>query len=264
MKIIHFVLFLTLISFQNVFAQELIRNPQNSQLRYPGESSFSARLRAMKSTGVMQRDPSSPATVDVPFNQLDLSSVTMWPDRVQMEYVFEKIRDLRFLLTYEQPLFLRRISWLYPDDGCHVRAAMTNKKLEEWELPRLSKLFIFGDLNVKTSNSFNGYVEWWYHNVPVAQKNGVVYVFDAAIEPSRPLPLNDWVRLMGVGTNELTASLCDSYTYSPWDRCYKPNPNVEKGAEADQTVFLSEEWHQIEALGRQPDKELGEFPPWKK
>lgn len=66
---------------------------------------------------------------------------------------FRSLRDARWLTMPGMRDFKRRSSWLYPDDGCFARAALGGQKLESWDYPRPKKLFIFGDLEVKTANS---------------------------------------------------------------------------------------------------------------
>lgn len=264
----HFIVFLVAIIFvpsawSNSFSQDL-NTHLKSQKRLPGESAKQARKRIMKIFPGTLDDPSSAVAMEIPFDSLDLSQISPWKAEATVNYIFEAVRDERFLFTLGAPTFPRRISWLYPDDGCYARAAVTNKKLEEWGIDRLNKLFIFGDLNVRTDNAIGGLVEWWYHDVPVTQKDGVIYVFDAAVEPTRALALDEWIRLMGQGTKSITAAICDPYAYSPWDRCILPSHDVESDALADEDYFLGMEWHQIESLGRRPEKELGEYPPWKK
>lgn len=234
---------------------------KNSQIRMHGESAKHARQRISK---LLTHEPGSAVALEIPFDSLDFSQVPQWSVEAPMDYIFEAVRDARFIQTLAMPYFLRRISWLYPDDGCYARAAVTNQKLEEWGIPRLKKLFVFGDLNVKTKNAIDGIVEWWYHNVPVIQKDGVVYIFDAAVEPSRALPIDDWIRLMGQGTKTITAAICDPFAYGPWDRCIKPSQDVEEDAWADQISYLQDEWFQLKVLGRNPERELGDHPPWKK
>jgi hypothetical protein len=247
-----------------ILAPSAWSDSRNSQVRLPGVSAKQTREGLKSLFPHVLEDPASAVAMEVPFDQLDFSQVTPWRAEADVNTVFEAVRDQRYLFTLGMPTFPRRISWLYPDDGCYARAAMTNKKLDEWGIQRMNKLFIFGDLNVRTNNSYGGMVEWWYHNVPVTQKDGVVYVFDAAVEPSRALPIDDWVRLMGQGTKSITAAICDPYAYSPWDRCILPSHDVESDAQSDQEWFLNMEWSQLDGLGRQPDKELGEHPPWKK
>ena len=55
-----------------------------------------------------------------PFNQVDLTQTPNWSDEISLQENFRKIRDLRFVNQGKN--FLRRLSWLYPDDGCFARA----------------------------------------------------------------------------------------------------------------------------------------------
>ena len=63
----------------------------------------------------------------VPLEDLDLTLATSWDslgDFATVTKAFEQVRDLRFMITKDRPNFPRRISWLYPDDGCFDRSAL--------------------------------------------------------------------------------------------------------------------------------------------
>ena len=175
---------------------------------------------------------------------------------------FKKLRDVRWLTTEDHPDFLRRSSWLYPDDGCFARAALVIMNLSHWKIPVPNKIFVFGDLEVKTPNSQSGSVSWWYHVAPIVTVNGQKYVLDPAIEPLRPLKLEEWLSKMSSDVSTLEVSICQSGSYMPSDFCDKVTDGSEATAAQDQISYLGDEWSRLELLRRDPTADLGDTPPW--
>ena len=181
----------------------------------------------------------------------------------ELQKRFEQLRDTRFLKSQKQKDFLRRPSWLYPDDGCWARAALANRNFFRWFNPIPKKIFAFGNLRVKTKNSPRGSVSWWYHVAPIVETEGEKYVLDPSIEYTRPLKLKEWLERMG-RPSKIKVAICDSGTYSPGDDCYKNTDGIESRAERAQLYYLNLEWNRLKKLGRLPEKELGDRPPWVK
>lgn len=189
----------------------------------------------------------------------DLSSLpnpVSWKNNDILLERFEALRDARLLSSHS-----RRATWLYPDDGCYARAAIAIKASFESYYPVPHKVFAFGNLRVKTSNSPRGVVGWWYHVAPIVEVHDIKYVLDPAIEPTRPLELTEWLSRMGKPA-KMKVSICLSGTYSPGDNCEKETDGLEKRAERAQTHFLTLEWNRLARLGRDAELELGEHPPW--
>lgn len=128
-------------------------------------------------------------------------------------------------------------SWLYPEDGCFARASMANKTAFHHFYPLPGKVFAFGNLTVKTSNSPRGSVSWWYHVAPIVEVNGDKYVLDPAIEYQRPLLLNEWLGRMGEASS-IKVSFCDSGTYGPSDDCDEKTDGLELSALSTQRYYL--------------------------
>jgi hypothetical protein len=175
---------------------------------------------------------------------------------------FKRLRDERWMETTDHPGFLRRSSWLYPDDGCFARAGLAIMNLLKWKFPAPSKIFVFGDLNVKTANSAGGGVSWWYHVAPLVEVKGQKYVLDPAIEPRQPLKLDDWLKTMTANPASLQVAICGSGSYTPDDLCDKISDGVESSANGDQPYYLGLEWSRMTELSRDPQKVLGDSPPW--
>ncbi len=89
----------------------------------------------------------------------------------------------------------KNIPFCYPEDGCYARAHEMTRLMEKKGIIS-GKIFLEGDLKVETKNTPKGYVEWWFHVVPlVAVKKGdkiVLSVIDPSIASS-PLTIEEWV-----------------------------------------------------------------------
>lgn len=85
-----------------------------------------------------------------------LPKATPWKSSLVLKQRFEQLRDQQFLTSSSSPGMLRRISWLYPDDGCFARAAMVSRNAFRLFVPIPDKIFVFGNLRVKTPFSKKG------------------------------------------------------------------------------------------------------------
>ena len=121
------------------------------------------------------------------------------------------------------PNFLRRIAWLYPDDGCwwvHVVVVVvvvvtTNRIRATMGLAKIlnktttiesttttgttpeppAKLFTFGELEVATDHHPSGRVTWFWHVALVVRRRGTMYVWDPALEPRAPVEMDAWINM---------------------------------------------------------------------
>lgn len=198
----------------------------------------------------------------VKFEELDISTVPEWNSVEELEEVFQRVRDLRYLEADRDPAFPRRISWLYPDDGCFARAAMARQQIEDQWGHRLAKLFSFGNLSVETTNHPSGRVDWAWHVVPAARVGDVLYVMDPAIDPHRLLTAEQWALKQVKKLKNASFTICNSYAYVPEGACLDATAEEEAEALEDQRQYLGYEWRRIERMKRDPEKELGDFPPW--
>lgn len=252
----------------------------HSALRHPGESgrqAYQRWLSRIRTHGVLPGDPfgggfpgnfqdDSPLSRAKPLREIqpnDLAPLPEWPTS-QYSRAFQKVRDTRFIRDPRKQGFLRRSSWLFPDDGCFARAGLAVQNLKRWGYQKPpGKVFIFGDLNVRTQNSPDGYVMWWYHVVPAMKTGNRVVVFDPAIEPSRPLMLEEWVKTMTPNAQSVTVAFCNPASYVPSSGCLDATDD-DRVAYEDQLMYLGLEWDRLIRLKRNPSKELGDFPPWLK
>ncbi len=207
--------------------------------------------------------PATAHDLRVPVKKLDSSKAAEWKlTREEFLESFANIRDDRFLFEKDRPEFPRRLSWLYPDDGCPYRAEFMARLQDEAKLPAPSKVFAFGNLKVSTTNHPDGYVTWWYH-VAISYRYGkTVWVFDPSVEPLRPLSVREWTDRMGGDKASITVSLCDQHALSPYSTCRgggAPNPSESLKY---QQFYLTQEWKRVVDLKESPEKVLGEEPPW--
>jgi hypothetical protein len=192
-----------------------------------------------------------------------LHDVTEWESYAVLKREFEKIRDIRFLTDPRKRHRRRRSSWLYPDDGCFARAQLANLNLLNDNIKVPSKVFVFGNLKVRTPNSPQGFVSWWYHVAPIVKVNSELFVLDPAIEPRFPVTLSDWLGRQHENPTELRIAFCKSGTYHPDSPCKNEIKKNEKVAERDQMHYLVSEYSRLLELFRDPELELGDFPPWR-
>lgn len=203
----------------------------------------------------------TPLRHKVPLHKIDVSLAPVMSSYEEMIMLFNLIRDSRFLYTKDNSAFPRRISWLYPDDGCFARAAMSGMKLQDEHLVRPAKVFVFGDLTVQTPYSITGVVSWWYHVSIVVNYGGAIYVLDPAMNSAGPLLLEDWFNKMGFAEN-IEGVICNPYTYDPFDDCFTAHKDSDRFALSHQNEYLLKEWERIGILGFNPVDLLDSNPPW--
>ncbi|MDZ4084233.1 MAG: protein-glutamine glutaminase family protein [Bdellovibrionales bacterium] len=191
---------------------------------------------------------------------------------------FEMVREEKFFT--DEVSRKRRATWLYPDDGCFVRATVADgliaKLLQPPPAPTTAvptaKIFAFGNLRVQTANSPSGEVEWWYHVAAIAKvkTSGAAdeyYVYDPAISPKAPMPVKEWLTTMvGPNLKNIEIAICAGGAYDPYSHCEANDPSTRQysleRAHREAHQFLPEEWDRLEVLGRDPNLELGSNPPW--
>jgi hypothetical protein len=232
-------------------------NVQQAMLRSRGFSTFSERF-----DGSFSMPPTTPQGVQKNLQDLDISQL---PDLGSYEILvseFEYVRDTRFFQS-DDPNFPRRATWLFPDDGCYARAEAAARHLVNPAMPAPKKMFVFGNMLVKTSNSPDGAVPWWYHVAASYRVGNQAYVIDPAIEPKRPLTLQEWNAVVSQGNVPVQYAICDSKTFDPDADCFNPNDIGDLTSADDVKMFFGDEWSRLLTLKRDPTKELGDTPPWR-
>lgn len=177
----------------------------------------------------------------------------------QMIGAFETIRDSRSFTWSGDPGFPRRISWLYPVDGCYHRAMLANSLLKKSGFVTPNNVFAFGELATDTQNSTTGVVTWWYHTAPIVQVGLVKYVLDPAIDPEKPLTLENWLAKMGK-PKKMKVSICGAGADAPETNC--ANKETYEPHVKTQNYFFIEEWNLQKKIGKDPEVVLGNNPPW--
>ncbi len=187
---------------------------------------------------------------------------TRWGSIKLLNARFQKVRDERLLIWKNHPDFIRRITWLYPKDGCFARAAVANAFFyHQDKVPVPGKAFVFGSLKVKTPFNKNGIATWWFHVAPIVQVAGVKYILDPSIESSRPLTLHEWLLRMG-NPSQFKLAICGSGAFAPSDSCHYKTDGIEARGYAAEAKYLPLEWNNLISLGRSPTNDLGVKPPW--
>jgi hypothetical protein len=199
----------------------------------------------------------------VPFLMANFSTVPQ-ASLKQIQELFDRARDIRFMRDGDHNNFSRRTTWLYPDDGCYARAGLLIQHAIDWNFIVPSKIFAFGNLAVNTSNSPTGYVSWWYHVVPIIRtEDSKLWVLDPSIQPDAPILVDDWISAMSKDKNSIEVSACSSFTYAPYNSCFHANQTDNTAALQDDIEYLDAEWDRQISLHRDPIRVLGDFPPWK-
>lgn len=197
---------------------------------------------------------------DVPLWQVDESVA-----QEKLSAAFKLIRDQRVYHDPEKPEWHRRMAWLYPDDGCHIRAALFNQELIKLGLPPGWKIFAFGNLRVPTAHHPDGDVLWWFHVAAIFRLKDGLYVADASLFPQGLIKLKQWLTFLAPDNNLMNLQMvtCDALAFNPHSRCIGGGAGMSSGAlRAHNTEFLYYEWKRQERLGRDPIRVLGDFPPW--
>lgn len=224
-----------------------------------GESAKTTHARWLETSGGLEltsdtaRDMAVGATVVQP-------NAVVWT-AAQLQKGFETLRDATTSGDPDMPNVPRRLTWLYPDDGCFARSAYGAHILEAAGYPVPSTVFTFGDLQVSTSNHPNGIVTWSYHVAPVVSVNGATYVLDPALEPKKPLTLAQWIAVQG-DPQVIDVAFCDRGAMDPNMPCFGGGDTTAAAMSFLQALYFRYEWDRQIDLGREPSVVLGASPPW--
>ena len=202
--------------------------------------------------------------VDVPYREgMDTSAIPEWTKSLnELERALHTVRDEREYSHRRDPSFARRAPWLYLFDGCFVRASHVSRSLTEKGEPAPGRIFIFGKFKMKTQYSRRDWAYWWYHVASAYRHHGKTYVLDPSVEPRHPLLLDDWVKKLATRGRETRISFCDSLAYLPFHVCQGGRPNQERSFDYHMNKFLDLEWREVKNAGADPEKVLGDEPPW--
>ena len=237
---------------------------QVSSVRLKGESWIKALKRVHANSPIGKQSFQTPLSTAVTLEKLDPNLALAFQDSAsRFQRNFEYLRDDRFLSDPNKDDFNRRLSWMYPDDGCFIRAEWMAKKFEmNFHSKSISKIFAFGDLSVKTMNSVDGQVSWWYHVVVGFRIDRRIFVYDPSIEARAPMELIDWVKTMSSDPNQVKIAICERGAYQPNSECSNTELLSDDEANSNIQDFLSAERDRLSDLDRDIDAELGINPPW--
>lgn len=240
-----------------------------SPLRNQGEKFTDAHLRTkLQAIGTWNSEPTasgwnSPWDQAKPLDELDLSKASFLENTEQLTEDFEYLRDTKFFEAPTSPIKNRRISWLYPDDGCYTRAMMMAHYFYEKENIEAKKIFAFGNLRARTAYSHDGYVRWWYHVAVSFKVEDTLYVYDPSVNNAKPLTVQEWQSAISDSDDKVKFAICSPDTFGPEDDCDNPTKYPITSHIKSQLRFLDLEWERIDDLGLNPNEVLGENPPWK-
>lgn len=245
-----------------------------SAKRKSGESYFIAHMRNLTLNINPPMGPFQPLQQDEPFiapatnvvrmkktlKNIDVKEIPDLGSYADLENQFKILRDERFI--QKDPNFPRRSTWMYPDDGCYARAELMKNRLADNHMPAPKKIFVFGDLWAHTSNHRSGMVSWWYHVAVTYRVGNEAYVLDPSLDPKRPMKLAEWNKAVGGHDTKVEYSICEADAIDPESDCKTPHRTSAEEAMDLQEPFLELEWDRLIELKRDPNAELGEFPPW--
>jgi hypothetical protein len=232
--------------------------------RNANESWKDARLRYYNTMTFANSNTDDKSVDDsqVPLSEADFTKIPS-SEFQQIKEFFEKSRDLRFIADRDHKNFSRRITWLYPDDGCFARAGLLIQHAVDWKLILPWKIFVFGDLTLQTSNNPKGQVSWWFHVAPIIRsEDSKLWVLDPSVHPDAPVELDSWIDKLG-DKNSVKVSVCTSFAYGVENSCENSTAADNSVALKNQMYFLYWEWQRQLTLGRVPENVLGDYPPWK-
>jgi hypothetical protein len=226
-----------------------------SESRLPSESWEQASYRQVsRLPSNIQRSLNSPNSAKSSakyFNgELDPAKVSEWTGTaVELDATFTAARDLAPFSDTKHRDFKRRAPWFYPHDGCAPRAAHLTRRIETKTEIIPDKIFLFGDLELKTPYSRTGIATWWYHTAAAVSFEGEVYILDPAVAFDAPLSLKDWVTHIAPKGANLKLAICDNHAYTAADICMGADATQVSRSKAHIEYFLPYEWSNLEALG---------------
>lgn len=233
-----------------------------SPSRMPGESYLLAYERNT-SGFYLKFSQSNESVIDrqISFQQINIQSIPEVPSAATVQSMHHQIRDSRSWFWTAMPSFPRRLTWLYPDDGCFLRAELMAQKLKELGNVQPKQIFAFGDLGISTPYET---VNWWYHVAPVVRVKNQAYVIDPSVDYKRPLSIKEWTEKINGNTETTWFSICEVGAVSPHDNCDSVESTWDKeDRESTLQNYLEIEWTGLEAiLGNSPETILGNSPPW--
>ena len=197
--------------------------------------------------------------------KVDFSSIPSWSQEEVTEG-FHLVRDHKFLPCSNVVGNKRAIPWLYPENGCFLRAALSRRLLSLKGYAGIKKLFVFGDFKYKSKWAETGYVAFKFHVAVATRVEREIYILDPSVDYEKPLLLLHWSqRLTSESQNKtIEYSLCSDLTVSHNSECNEMEESNEVGIrrgmphtmEFFAMEYLAKEYENIHQLGLDPKREL--------
>jgi hypothetical protein len=195
----------------------------------------------------------------VSLDALDFQSIPEWSSYEQIQLAFFLARDTRLFQDPSVQNFARRITWLYPFDGCFTRAGLSSRLLDQLGFPDVSLVYVFGDLYYPAIAT-----AWWYHVAPAVRIGEEIYVFDQAMNPAGPLLYAEWLSKFVRSDKDLKGSICAEAAWGPTLDCTHQDFQEGKVSNKSLDEWNKNDWMPAERVYLKDKAEswLGENPPW--
>lgn len=200
---------------------------------------------------------------------IDFDSIPSWSKK-EITEGFHLVRDHKYLPCSNVVNNKRAIPWLYPENGCFLRAALAKRLLSLNRYPKTKKLFVFGDFKYKSKWTKSGYVSFKFHVAVAARVESEIYILDPSVKYERPLLLLHWCEMLTSESQNknIEYSLCNELTVSHNSKCDEIEKFNEIGTRRGipHTVefftmeYLAKEYESIHQLGLNPRIELSIKP----
>lgn len=207
----------------------------------------------------------TPRHLASPYSEgFESESVPAWKgSQEELTRAFEASRDERRYVDSASNMN-RRATWLYPYDGCASRSAHVVRHLRRSGFAKPAKLYAFGNLRARTPYQRGGTIFWWYHTAPAYRIDGTIFVFDAALDPKQPLELDEWMHRLSPNPEKVKLAVCDANAFNAKSICRGGSEDQDRDYDSNIRSYLRLEWRNLETLGFDPHRLLGDEPPWVK
>jgi len=180
----------------------------------------------------------------------------------QINDAFKLIRDFKYLHCSNIEGNLRKIPWLFVENGCFVRASLASELIKENLKLETKKVFIFGKFKFKSNWAKEKIVTFRDHVAIAARVKSEVYIFDPAIKYDSAILLKDWVNILTMDSDDMNYKLCicNLLTFSHNSNCFEVNKenfvgirnNISFTLDYFTMEYLAKEYLNIIDLGLDP------------
>lgn len=194
----------------------------------------------------------------------DAKNLPEWKGTLEeLQAAFEKARDEAAYPNTASKNFKRRSPWLFPLDGCYAKSSHVAQSIERQGLVRPGKIFTFGHLRLKTPFDPRGWVYWSYHVGTGYRYGNQIIVLDPSVNYKSIMTFPDWLILTAKHPETIRVKFCDTFAYSPSWACVGGSRQQERATYSHILDLLPSEWNNLKNLHMDPEKLLGDEPPWK-